>query len=208
MTYLSSIILFVTLLSSASGKTGCSWNSVDSTCNVAFGTCSDYTTWNTCAMVKPKTQNSCEALSADCVWKIKPTDKKLEECTSGFKYCDSIGCCTSDIIGTYCKNKHPTATQTCGIVGNDRKYCFVTNISECEFAACYGQMLCNSDRNGNIISSQSDCYTQDAYVLGGYDSSYNSWNNLNCNNSSLKSSEIVLSAIIATIMTGIVMCVN
>lgn len=139
MTYLSSIILFVTLLSSASvfAGIGCSWNDTDSTCNVAFSTCSDYTTWNTCARGKiDRTQNDCNALSPDCTWSV------------------SISACTNNVNSA------------------------APEINDCEYGACYAQMICSGADNVNV-TSQSICDSRDKGVTPE-DGIYGAWKQMEC----------------------------
>ncbi len=137
MTYLSSIILFVTLLSSASAGIGCSWNNTDTTCNVAFYTCSDYTTWNTCARGAADNQTACNALSPDCAW--------------------------SDLISV-CTNNVNSATPV---------------INDCEYGACYAQMICSGALLDDNTTSESICDHRDKAVTPA-DGIYGAWKGLEC----------------------------
>ncbi len=137
MTYLSSIILFVTLLSSASAGIGCSWNNKYTTCNVAFYTCSDYTTWNTCAKGEAETQNACEALSTNCTWSV------------------SLALCTNNI-----NRANP-------------------KINDCEYGACYAQMICSGADDDDNTTSQSICDSRDAAVTPE-DGIYGAWKQMEC----------------------------
>ena len=128
---------------------GCSWNNTDSTCNVAFYTCSDYTTWNTCSRGAADNQTACNALSPDCAW--------------------------SDLISV-CTNNVNSATPV---------------INDCEYGACYAQMICSGALLDDNTTSESICDHRDKAVTPA-DGIYGAWKGLECNNNNLSNGGTLL----------------